>query len=95
LRIAFRCVFRNIETMPSSRTPADAAFLARRLARIAWPRPPSPPPRAWLVETCRAELEWAAAQWRWLAGDPDHRGGYGPHPSEAWRLPTRGPRRGL
>ena len=74
--------------MSPPRTAAASDFIARRLARIAWPRPPAPPPspRAWLVETCRAELEWAGAEWRWLAGDPEHRGG-GPHPSEAWRLP--------
>ena len=66
------------------RRPADPAFLARRLAAIAWYEPPSP--RLRLVETCRAELEWAVAEWRWLASDPDDRG-WGPHPSEAWRLP--------
>lgn len=66
------------------RRPADNAFIARRLAAIAWHDPPSP--RIWLVETCRAELEWAVAEWRWLAGDPDDKG-WGPHPSEPWRLP--------
>jgi hypothetical protein len=71
---------------PARRRPADPAFLARRLAAIAWYEPPSP--RLWLVETCRAELEWAVAEWRWLSSDPDDRGwGWGPHPSEAWRLP--------
>ena len=38
------------------------------------------------MENCRAELEWAVAEWRRLAGDPDHRGP-GPHPAEDWRLP--------
>ena len=69
---------------PAVRQPAAAAFIARRLDRVAWTEPPST--RAWLVETCRAELEWAAAEWRLHAGDPDHRG-HGPHPSEAARLP--------
>jgi hypothetical protein len=70
------------------RRPADAAFIARRLAAIDWREPPSP--RARLVETCRAELEWAVAEWRWLASDPDDRArgrDWGPHPSESWRLP--------
>jgi hypothetical protein len=66
------------------RQPAPPSFVARRLARIAWGG--TPPSRAWLVETCRAELEWAVAEWRLQAGDPDHRGP-GPHPSEEWRLP--------
>ena len=73
---------------PARRQPADAAFLARRLAAIAWLDPPSP--RLRLVEACRAELEWAVAEWRWLSSDPEEqdRGrGWGPHPSEAWRLP--------
>jgi len=43
------------------------------------------------VETCRAELEWAVAEWRLLAGDPDNGRSYdrvsGPHPSEEGRLP--------
>jgi hypothetical protein len=38
------------------------------------------------VETCRAELEWAVAEWRLQAGDPDV-GTPGPHPSEEGRLP--------
>lgn len=66
------------------RRPADPGFIARRLAAIAWCEPPSPRQR--LVETCRAELEWATAEWRWLADDPGH-SGWGPHPSENWRLP--------
>jgi hypothetical protein len=66
------------------RRPADPDFIARRLAAIAWHDSPSP--RLRLVETCRAELEWAAAEWRWLTGEPDHTG-WGPHPSEPWRLP--------
>jgi hypothetical protein len=43
------------------------------------------------VETCRAELEWAVAEWRLLAGDPEASGpsdrSLGPHPSEEGRLP--------
>lgn len=66
------------------RQPASAAFVARRLAAIAWHGAPTA--RAWLVETCRAELEWAVAEWRRLAGDPDVLPS-GPHPSESWRLP--------
>lgn len=72
---------------PSSirqRRPADPGFIARRLAAIAWCEPPSS--RQLLVETCRAELEWAVAEWRWLTGEPDN-DGWGPHPSENWRLP--------
>lgn len=69
---------------PPRRSPADPAFIARRLAAIAWYERPTP--RLRLVETCRAELEWAAAEWRRFAGDPDDRG-WGPHPSEPWRLP--------
>ena len=66
------------------RQPAPPSFVARRLACIAWRG--APRSRAWLVETCRAELEWAVAEWRLLTGDPDHRGP-GLHPSEEWRLP--------
>src|SRR5471032_865851 len=76
----------------SQRQPAPPSYVARRLACIAWWRKPSP--RLWLVETCRAELEWAVAEWRQLAGDhPVDVGGRsygrspGPHPSEEWRLP--------
>src|SRR5665213_2598818 len=69
------------------RQPADAAFLARRLAAIAWREgPPSPRSRTWLVETCRAELEWADAQWRHLAGDHGERT-RGTEARQAWRLP--------
>lgn len=69
------------------RQPADASFLARRLAVIAWREgTPSPRSRTWLVETCRAELEWADAEWRHLAGDAGERTG-GADPSQAWRLP--------
>ena len=68
----------------SRRQPASPSFVARRLACIAWRGAPSP--RLWLVETCRAELEWAVAEWRLLAGDPEPRG-HGSHPSEEWRLP--------
>jgi len=66
------------------RQPASCSFVARRLACIAWRGAPSP--RLWLVETCRAELEWAVAEWRQLAGDPEERSS-GPHPSEEGRLP--------
>jgi hypothetical protein len=52
----------------------------------------TPSPRKPLVETCRAALEWAVAEWRPLAGEPDDRSP-GPRPSEEWRLPTREPRR--
>src|SRR5471030_616127 len=95
-RIDIGCVLRNYTPMPSPvpqalrRQPASPSFVARRLACIAWRGAPSP--RLWLVETCRAELEWAVAEWRLLAGDPDHEGrsdgrGHGSHPSEEWRLP--------
>src|SRR4051812_31083236 len=71
------------------RQPASPSFVARRLACIAWQGVPSP--RLWLVETCRAELEWAVAEWRLLAGDPEcgrsDLRGPGPHPSEEGRLP--------
>jgi len=86
------CDLRNNDAMPSLlplalRQPADASFLARRLAAIAWGEgPPSPRSRAWLVETCRAELEWADAEWRRLAGDPDERA-WGADPRQAWWLP--------
>lgn len=66
------------------RQPASPSFIARRLACSAWWGAPSP--RLWLAETCRAELEWAVAEWRLLAGDPDD-SGHGSHPSEEWRLP--------
>lgn len=73
------------------RRPASPAFLARRLAAIAWfGPPPAPGSRPWLVETCRAELAWALADWRLLAGtvgEPAAGRGGGPHPSEAHRLP--------
>jgi hypothetical protein len=50
------------------------------------------------VESCRAELEWAVAEWRLLAGDTEDYGrshvygrsnvrDFGSHPSEEWRLP--------
>jgi hypothetical protein len=71
-----------------NRRPSDASFIARRLARIAWDGAPSP--RHLLVEICRAELEWAVAEWRWFSGDPDPDGPrdrWGPHPAEQWRLP--------
>jgi hypothetical protein len=68
----------------SLRQPAPSEFLARRVARILWLTPATP--RALLVETCRAELEWAVAEWRSIAGDPDIRRGDS-HPAERWRLP--------
>lgn len=69
------------------RQPADAPFLARRLTIIAWREGmPSPRSRTWLVETCRAELEWADAEWRHLAGDAGERT-RGADPSQDWRLP--------
>ena len=71
--------------MQSLRQPAPLSFLARRVAAIAWLAPPRPGARRWLVETCRAELEWERADWRRLGG-LDH-DGFGAHPSEAWRLP--------
>jgi hypothetical protein len=69
------------------RTPASSDFLARRLAAIDWHgKVPRPRSRWWLVETCRAELAWATTEWRRLSGGFEERS-YGPHPSEAWRLP--------
>ena len=71
----------------SQRRPAPPSFVARRLACLAGGEAPSP--RLRLVETCRAELEWAVAEWRLYAGDADDPGnrGQGPHPSEEGRLP--------
>ena len=73
------------------RRPASPIFLARRLAAIAWfGPPPAPGSRPWLVETCRAELAWALADWRLLTGtveEPAANRSGGPHPSEAHRLP--------
>jgi hypothetical protein len=40
------------------RQPAPPAFLARRVATIDWVEAPAAGSRAWLVEICRAELEW-------------------------------------
>ena len=71
--------------MPSLRQPAPLSFLARRVAAIAWLEPPRPGARRWLVETCRAELEWERADWRRLDG-AEHDGS-GTHPCEACRLP--------
>lgn len=81
--------------MSRLREPAPVDFLARRLGAIAWQGPPpAEGSRRWLVETCRAELEWAAARWRALdpaAHDrasraPARTGWDDPHPAEAWRL---------
>lgn len=73
------------------RLPAPADFLARRRAGIHWKKwHRTPPPYGscrWLVETCRAELEWAEIDWRRLGGDTIAVFGQGPHPAEAWRLP--------
>jgi hypothetical protein len=82
--------------MLSLRLSAPTDFLARRLAMIDWRGvPPREGSRWWLVETCRAELEWAEADWRRLGGDAlelPRSGRYsgpisGPHPAEACRLP--------
>lgn len=71
------------------RRPADPAFLARRLLAIRWPqeRPPAEGSRIWLVETCRAELDWSLADWRRLGGDPGRPSAWGPDPWEEARLP--------
>jgi len=83
--VRFTQYYVMLSSFPSlRRRPADPDFIARRLAAIDWRDPPSP--RVRLVATCRAELEWAVAEWRWLANDPADRG-WGPHPSEQWRLP--------
>ena len=69
------------------REPAPLDFLARRLTAIDWHEgPPAEGSRIWLVETCRAELEWACADWRRLGGDLGETGPAA-HPSDAWRLP--------
>lgn len=77
----------------TSKAPATPDYLARRLARIRWPTgvpaaAPSPRSRLHLVATCRAELEWATERWRAEARDVDEWAcRFGPHPSEAGRLP--------
>ncbi len=82
--------------MISLRRPAPPDFLERRRAVVDWNRwgcaTPGEGSRGWLVETCRAELEWVEAEWRRLGGDPfevsrDRQHPDGPHPSEALRLP--------
>lgn len=78
--------------MISLRRPAPAEFLRRRRAAVGWgawrlEAPPGEGSRAWLVETCRAELEWVEAEWRRLGGDPFAVSRHRPHPSEALRLP--------
>jgi hypothetical protein len=78
--------------MLSLRRSAPIDFLERRLEAIDWRgAPPRKGSRWWLVETCRAELEWAEADWRRLGGDAvelSRPGRYcGPHPAEACRLP--------
>jgi hypothetical protein len=73
------------------RRPAPAAFLARRRASTDWTKwgmaAPAEGSRRWLVETCRAELDWAEAEWRQLTGDALGLPRHGPHPAEALRLP--------
>ena len=77
----------------TSKAPATPDYLARRLARIRWPTgvpagARSPRSRLHLVATCRAELEWATERWRAEARDVDEWAcRFGPHPSEAGRLP--------
>jgi hypothetical protein len=74
--------------MPLRHLPAPADFLARRLDAIDWRgAPPGKGSRRWLVETCRAELDWAEADWRRLGGDALSAPRSGPHPAEASRLP--------
>src|SRR5476651_1742760 len=74
--------------MLSLRLPAPTDFLARRLDAIDWRgAPPREGSRWWLVETCRAELEWAEADWRRLGGDAVEPSRSRPHPAEACRLP--------
>jgi hypothetical protein len=77
--------------MLSLRCPAPADFLMRRRAATDWVKwglaPPAEGSRRWLVETCRAELDWAEADWRRLGGDPFEVSRHGPHPAEALRLP--------
>ena len=82
--------------MLSLRFPASADFLARRLRAIGWRgTPPREGSRGWLVARCRAELEWAEADWRRLGGDaielppPRPRPGRhaASHPAEQYRLP--------
>jgi hypothetical protein len=73
------------------RLPAPSDFLARRRAAIDWKKwnrtPPLQGSCRWLVETCRAELDWAEIDWRRLGGEVVAAPGHGPHPAEAWRLP--------
>jgi hypothetical protein len=85
--------------MLALRRPAPADYLVRRIGGIDWrgggrDGPPCEGSRWWLVETCRAELDWAWAQWRRLdpgAGIDDlgsrERCWAGSHPAETWRLP--------
>jgi len=70
--------------MLTLRRPAPADFLARRHPRVAAFPPGS---RGWLVAICRAELDWADAEWRRLGGRAEKVARHGPHPAEAWRLP--------
>lgn len=77
--------------MLSLRRPASAGFLERRRAAVDWEMwgraRPGEGSRSWLVETCRAELEWVEAEWRRLGGDPFAASRHHPHPAEALRLP--------
>jgi hypothetical protein len=78
--------------MLALRRPAPLDLLARRIAGIDWRGPPpTEGSRWWLVETCRAELAWAAAQWRRFDPAADEAGDGGaslrlPHEHEAARL---------
>jgi len=71
----------------SLRRPAAPEFLARRLTSVDWLKVKPPASRRQLAEICRAELEWAEAEWRCLSGGRDAASDWGGHPAEAWRLP--------
>lgn len=80
----------------ATRRPACAGYLARKVLSIDWVKfgQPVPPThsQAWLLEACRAELDWARADWRRMTGADEtlrHDAAYdGAHPSEAKRLPV-------
>jgi hypothetical protein len=78
--------------MLALRRPAPSYYIDRR-RRLLKRRAPLPGEgsRRFLVETCRAELEWAEAEWRHLGGAwvdvPFTLPAGLPHPSEALRLP--------
>jgi len=73
----------------AGRTPASPGFLARRLLAAGWTDDaPEPWPVRQVVELCRAEIDWSVAEWRRLDPlDNEDTGGWGPHPSELYRLP--------